>query len=213
MMLTPTNGSSHEGARETFDDEALNGESLPLLDARDEARLLVQSPRRLFLYWNLADDQRAVLRRAFGDLAARFETGARLVDLEHHTPGAVVAAGGGEVWFDTSPHRPYRAEVGFYAEGLPFVRVLASNVVRTPADEVSDVTDDSADFQLGAAYMNLLPTISGFGDAARTDVMDANVGQSGASGAALVSPVSSFALTKFAPSSFVLGGGAPEHRD
>jgi hypothetical protein len=192
---------------------ALDGEALPELAARDEARLLVQSPRRLFFYWSYARDPRVALRRALGGLAGRFEIGARLVDLEDRAQGEPVAASGREVWFDARPHHSYRAEVGFYADGLPFVRVLTSNVARTPADTVSALTDGSADFRIGATDLSRLLTTSGFGNAAQSDAADTNVKEFGANFATVVSPVSSYALTSFAPSSFVLGVATPKHQD
>jgi hypothetical protein len=216
MMPTRTPGTSKQEAP-TRDAAAardtLEGESLPELAARDEARLLVQSPRRLFLYWNFARDPRATLRRAFRASAERFELCARLVDLEEDAPGDFVGASGREVWFDARPHRSYSAEVGFYADGFPFVRVLTSNVAQTPADTISALTDASADFQIGVADLSRLLATSGFANAVSSDATDANVEESGAYAATLVSPVSSFALINFAPSSFVLGVTAPERQD
>jgi hypothetical protein len=215
MMPTRAKGSSEQDARAraAATRAALDGESLPELAARDEARLLVQSPHRLFFYWNFARDPRIALRRALGELAVRFELGARLVALEDDAPGEPISTHGREVWFDAKPHRAYRAEVGFHAEGLPFVRVLASNVARTPADTISALTDDDAAFQIGAADLSRLPTIPFSGETEPSVASKPNVGERLAKTATLVAPVSSFALTRFAPSSFVLGVAAPKRQD
>jgi hypothetical protein len=215
MMPTRANGSSeqHARARDAATRAALDGESLPELAARDEARLLVQSPHRLFFYWSFARDPRIVLRRALGALAGGFELGTRLVDLEDDAPGEPSAAHGREVWFDAKPHRAYRAEVGFYAGGLPFVRVLASNVAHTPADTVSALTDDSDAFQIAAADLNRLLMIPVSGETTPSATTKANIEARRAKTALPVAPMSSFALTRFAPSSFVLGVAAPEYQD
>lgn len=191
----------------------MSDEPLPELTARDDARLLVQSPRRLFLYWSFARDPRVVLRNALGALAEQFELGARLVDLEDETIGAPFAAHGREIWFDADPRCTYRAEVGFFAEGQPFVRVLASNIVQTPSDDVSPFVDESADFQIDAADFSRLLATSGFGSVVLTSAPNLIVEPQGACVASGVSSVSSFVFSKFAPSSFVLGVAAPKRRE
>jgi hypothetical protein len=112
--------------------------------ARDEAWLLVQSPRRLFFYWRFARDPRPALVAALGDAAAKLRLSVRLVepggDWEGE-PAAVGEDGDDTFWFDVLPGRAYRAEVGFHAEGLPFVRLLSSGAVETPAP--SDASDAS----------------------------------------------------------------------
>jgi hypothetical protein len=145
-----------------------DGDSLPELPARDAARLLVQSPHKLFLYFGFERDPRAALRHAFGVLAERFELGARLVDLEHDAIGEPIAAGGSDnLWLDARPRRAYRAEVGFFAEGLSFVCVLTSNVVETPPDAASELTDDAEDFHTDAQDFDRLLAASGFAARAR----------------------------------------------
>ncbi|MDT7603802.1 MAG: hypothetical protein QOF61_1799 [Acidobacteriota bacterium] len=208
MPTQTLESSQHDAA-------ALSGDALPELAARDDARLLVQSPHRLFLYWSFAHDQRIALRRAFGARAEQFEMGARLIALEDDAHGEPVAARGHEVWFDARPRRRYRAEVGFFAGELPFVRVLSSNAVQTPSDSVSTLADDTADFQIDPTDFIRLLTTSGFGGIARDDAANIIAAATGvdADAARRVSPLSSFALSGFAPSSFVLGVEASKLRD
>lgn len=208
------------------DDALTGGESLPRLPSRDAARLLVQSPHRLYLYWSFARDPLCALRRAFGEMAARFALGVRLIDLERDAIGDSIAAGGeGSLWLDARPRRPYRAEVGFFAEGLPFIRVLSSNIAETPPAAASELTDDAADFHIGARDFGQMLAASGFADRARefsshlneTSTNDAamlvnanaRVGANTKVGAKVgvtahvaSSASSSFSLSRFAPSSF-----------
>ncbi|HKP73096.1 MAG TPA: hypothetical protein VJT82_09185, partial [Pyrinomonadaceae bacterium] len=51
-------------------------------------------------------------------------------------------------WFEVYPRHTYRADVGFHAEGRPFVRLLTSNEVRTPPDSVSQATDARPEFRV-----------------------------------------------------------------
>jgi hypothetical protein len=134
---------------------------------RDDARLLVQSPRRLYLYWSFARDPRVALRRAFGEMASRFAVAVRLIDLENGADVATAPAHVQSFWFDAAPARAYRAEVGFIAEGFPFVRALTSNTVETPNDSISRATDDDEAFRIGARDFARLLSTSGFADLAR----------------------------------------------
>lgn len=142
---------------ETLDDE-LGTQPAP----RDDARLLVQSPHRLYFYWSFARDPRVTLRRALGELADRYALAVRLIDLENDAEIATAPAHDQSFWFDAAPARAYRAEVGFIAEGFPFVRALTSNEVETPSDTISRATDDDQAFRIGARDFARLLSTSGF---------------------------------------------------
>ena len=131
--------------------------------AGDEARLLVQSPRRLFLYWRFARDPRELLREALGPVAERYAPAVRLVDAASGEEGEPAAAeGGGGHWFDVLPGRLLRADVGFRGEGLPFVRLISSNTVETPAVGVSRVEDEAPEFRVGAPEFERVLEATGF---------------------------------------------------
>lgn len=105
--------------------------------ARDRVRLLVQSPHRLLLYWNFRQNPFERLQRTFGGRAADFRFGVRLLNLttgaEDFSPAAADITGlAGEYWFDVRPATAYKAEVGFLSPAGAFVRVLASDIARTP---------------------------------------------------------------------------------
>ena len=130
--------------------------------ARDEARLLVQSPRRLFLYWRFARDPRELLREALGPVADRFGAAVRLVDVASGEEGEPAPAGGSDYWFDVLPGRLLRAEVGFHGEGLPFVRLISSNAVETPAVGVSRVADEAPEFRAADREFERVLEATGF---------------------------------------------------
>lgn len=133
--------------------------------ARDGARLLAQSPRKLFFYWSFARDPRETLRRALGGAGEGFRLAARLVDLESGAVEALAdAARDQSAWFESLPRRSYRAEVGFFAEGSPFVRVLSSNIVETAPDAPSQVSDEESEFRTDARDFAQMLAASGFSE-------------------------------------------------
>ena len=122
----------------------------PLVLKRDSIQLLLQSPRKLFLYWSFASDPRATLSAAFGELAAHYKLAVRLVKVESGEEFFLDAPRERMQWFEVYPRHIYRADVGFHAENRPFVRLLASNEVRTPPDSASHLSADDEEFQLEA---------------------------------------------------------------
>ncbi|HLL76062.1 MAG TPA: DUF4912 domain-containing protein [Pyrinomonadaceae bacterium] len=148
---------AHEG--QGLGDDAAEGAAW---QPRDQARLLVQSPRRLFLYWRFARDPRELLREAIGPAAENFRPAVRLVDVASGEEGQPSPAEGGDYWFDVLPGRLLRADVGFYGEGLPFVRLLSSNTVETPAAGVSRAEDEAPEFRVAEQDFNRVLEATGF---------------------------------------------------
>lgn len=124
---------------------------LPPPPARDRIRLLVQSPYRIFLYWNFAENPFAAIVRAFGERGTRFRFGVQLRDesnniTEFH-PAMMDATGqAGEFWFTVRPDITYSAQVGFMTERNFFIRSLSSRPVRTPRMSVSPRVDATPAF-------------------------------------------------------------------
>jgi hypothetical protein len=112
-------------------------EPLPETYAANRIRLLPQSPRRLYLYWEFERDPFETLARAFGPQADRYELVVRLADLETGTETLHSASAARSQWLDVGPGHSYRADVGLYARGLPFIRLLSSDTTRTPRAAVS----------------------------------------------------------------------------
>ena len=129
----------------------------PAVAEGDSIRLLLQSPHRLFLYWTFATDPHAALRDAFGQLGAHYRLTVRLVKVESGEEFLLDATEGRAQWFEVYPRHAYRADVGFHAADRPFVRLLSSDVVRTPPDSASHVSDEAQEFQLEAGeFVRLL---------------------------------------------------------
>ncbi|HLL69911.1 MAG TPA: DUF4912 domain-containing protein [Pyrinomonadaceae bacterium] len=122
----------------------------PALINRDFIQLLLQSPRKLYLYWTFARDPHTTLREAFGELAAHYRLAVRLVKVESGEEFLLDATRERAQWFEVYPRHVYRADVGFHSDNRPFVRLLSSDVVRTPPDSASHLSDEEHEFQLEA---------------------------------------------------------------
>jgi len=125
-------------------------EPLPETYAANRIRLLAQSPRKLYLYWEFERDPFETLRRAFRWQADRYTLVVKLVDLQSSAETLHLASGTRSQWLDAQPGHSYRAEVGFYARGSAFIRILSSAVSATPRASVSRLTDSTREFHVPA---------------------------------------------------------------
>jgi hypothetical protein len=116
--------------------------ALPETYGKTRVRLLMQSPGRLFVHWDLSPGVVEDLRAQFGQRAASL---ARLA-IRVTTPGAgraliVLLPRGARSWYvDVPGRRPeYQAEIGLMLPSGEFRPVAASNVVRMPRTAPSPV--------------------------------------------------------------------------
>lgn len=154
LIPAPLPAAPVEPAPEVRDKlEALSAdEPLPEVYPGDRARLLMQSPYRLYLYWNHASDPFAALRRAFGaEFASQYTLALRLLDMASGDEQFFAAPPARNYWFNVRPGRKYQAHVGLLAPGRPFIRLLSSGVVSTPRVSVSPTPAPEPEFRASAA--------------------------------------------------------------
>jgi hypothetical protein len=137
-------------------------EPLPEIYRSDRIRLLVQSPRKLFLYWEFARDPFETLRRSFGMRAALYRLMVRLVDTETEVESLHEASPTRSQWFDAQPGHSYRADVGLYAPARAFIRLLSSNVAQTPRAGVARAADTQAEWHVTAEQFARVLDESGY---------------------------------------------------
>lgn len=146
--------------------------TLPLLPREPRARLLMQSPTRLYFYWSTGSSPYAPLGKALGDASA-YRLALRLLDLTHGTEELQGVEPDGSWWFDVKPDAEYRAEIGFYSPSRPFVRVLFSNTIKTPRKGPSPHRSSEARWMISTGKFADVLEASGFSsdalDVARTD--------------------------------------------
>ena len=134
------------GPRDDAPDTATD--TLPETVGRDSVQLFAQSPHRLFVHWSHAGDPSAALREAFGDAASHYRLVVRLSDLTDDSAQTYDAAPERAQWLAALPDRDYRADIGFHADGLPFVTLLSSSTVHTPRAAVSPNADTEPRFHI-----------------------------------------------------------------
>lgn len=140
-------------------------EPLPELPPRDVARLLVQSPFRLFFHWSFKRNPFEIAERAFGS-SEGYELTVRLIDVASgmiHTAASVLGFTR-DFWFNVEPARLYQAETGLRRAHRPFIRFLASNTVQTPRAGVSPYTADEPVFRVAPLDFISVLDRSGFVD-------------------------------------------------
>lgn len=142
-------------------------EPLPENYRTDRVSLLVQSPGRIYLYWNFASDPFATLRKAFGAQAEQYRVAVRLTDLDSGEEVTYEASPfANNFWFNVRPGKSYRAAVGLMAPGRPFLKLLASQIARTPRTSPSPYADTSLEFHIPAIDFARALNESGFTQAA-----------------------------------------------
>ena len=131
--------------------ELSTDEPLPASYKMDRARLLVQSPRKIYLYWELTRDPFSTLHRAFGHETDGYRLVVRLTNLDTDEETLHEASGTRSQWFNVQPDHSYKAEIGLYAPGRAFIRLLSSNVKRTPRATVSHQTAPAPEWHVSPA--------------------------------------------------------------
>jgi hypothetical protein len=125
-------------------------EPLPETYVANRIRLLAQSPRKLYLYWEFERDPYETLHRAFRWQSVLYTLVVKLVDLETGGETLHIASPTRSQWLDAQPGHSYRADIGFYARGSAFIRLFSSVVTRTPRAAVSRLTDSTPEFHVPA---------------------------------------------------------------
>lgn len=122
---------------------------LPELEKENRARLLMQSPNKLYFYWSVGKNPYHTLNRALG-AAANYTLVLKLVNTRTEAEEIHPADAAGNWWFDVDSDAEYRAEIGFYAVNRPYIRVMYSNSVSTPRKAPSTRNADAAEWRVPA---------------------------------------------------------------
>ncbi|MCY7347950.1 MAG: DUF4912 domain-containing protein [Pyrinomonadaceae bacterium] len=134
---------------------------LPELAKQDRARLQMQSPNRVHFYWSFKQNPFQTLNRVVGS-QSNYQLIVKLVNQTKDREELFPVEAEGSAWFDVEADSVYRAEIGFYAVGRPFVRLLFSNSLPTPRKNPSPRRDFSANFAVTANQFAEVLDVSGF---------------------------------------------------
>jgi hypothetical protein len=135
---------------------------LPELPSDDRARLQLQSPNRLFFYWSSRKNPYDNLHRLFGERFGGYDLSVRLINLKDDSVRVLPADMSGTTWFDVGSDTPYRAELGFFSQNRPFIRVMYSNTVQTPRPSPSRRLASDSDFAVRTQQFADVLSAAGF---------------------------------------------------
>jgi hypothetical protein len=135
---------------------------LPELQKENRAKLLMQSPNKLFFYWSIKTNPFRTLNRALGDRTGNYTLVLKLIDLGRDTEEIFPVEAEGSWWFDVEADASYRAEIGFYAPNGPYVRLMFSNVIETPRKSPSPRIAAASEWTVSANAFAKVLNVSGF---------------------------------------------------
>lgn len=142
--------------------KALADVSLPELEKENRARLLMQSPTRLYFYWSVRQNPWKQLRNIFGDDLGSYTLVLKLTDTNRGTEEIQPCEAEGNWWFSVEPDSEYQAEIGFYAVNRPYFRVIYSNTIQTPRRSPSARPASEAQWTVSANKFAEVLDVAGF---------------------------------------------------
>jgi len=148
---------------------------LPELKHEPRARLMMQSPTRLYFYWSVGHGSYEALRSGIGDMAG-YSLAFRLTNMTRGSEEIHAIDPEGSWWFGVEPNTEYRAEVGFYSVSRPFVRVLFSNTISTPRKSPSPRSSNESQWAVTTYEFAQVLDASGFEEDAH-DVIETGTGE------------------------------------
>lgn len=135
---------------------------LPELERENRAKLLMQTPNRLYFYWSIKSNPYQTLQKAFQGNTGSYQLVAKIVNQKNEQEQIFAAEAEGNWWFNVEPNASYRAEVGFYAPNRPYIKIIFSNTIETPRKSPSPRVATDADFAVTAQEFSEVLDIAGY---------------------------------------------------
>ncbi len=135
---------------------------LPELQKENRAWLQMQSPNRLYFYWSIKNNPFQTLQKVFAGNTGNYQLVAKFVNLKTDREEMHAVDAEGNYWFNAEADTKYQAEIGFYATGRPYIRVIFSNTIETPRKSPSPRIATDADWAVSARDFAEVLDISGF---------------------------------------------------
>jgi hypothetical protein len=124
------------------------GEPLPSRYGADRLHLMVQDPFRVFAYWEITEASvQKTLRRFPAADRAGFQVLLNWIEVCGQTTRFLDPGVASNWWFPTLPEMHYQLELGLYSEEYGWVRLLASQEVRTPSITLGPPSDETEESQ------------------------------------------------------------------
>jgi hypothetical protein len=135
---------------------------LPELERENRAKLLMQTPHRLYFYWSIKTNPYQILQKAFQGDTGSYQLVAKIVNLKNEQEQIFPVEAEGNWWFNVAPDASYRAEIGFYAPNRPYIRIIFSNTIETPRKSPSPRVATDADFTVSAQEFAEVLDVAGY---------------------------------------------------
>lgn len=135
---------------------------LPELSNENRARLLMQSPNRIYFYWSVKNNPFQTLNRVVGNKTNSYVLVSKLINLSSGREEINPIEPEGSYWFNVDANAEYQAELGFYAVNRPFIRVMFSNKVKTPRKNPSPQPVSTAEWAVSADKFAEVLDVAGF---------------------------------------------------
>ena len=135
---------------------------LPELEKENRAKLLMQTPNRLYFYWSIKSNPYQILQKAFQGNTGSYQLVAKIVNQKNEQEQIFPVETEGNWWFNVEPNASYRAEVGFYAPNRPYIRIIFSNTLETPRKSPSPRVATDADFAVSAQEFSEVLDVAGY---------------------------------------------------
>ncbi len=135
---------------------------LPELERENRAKLLMQTPHRLYFYWSIKSNPYQILQKAFQGNTGSYQLVAKITNLKNEQEQIFPVETEGNWWFNVAPDASYRAEVGFYAPNRPYIRIIFSNTIETPRKSPSPRVATDADFAVSAQEFAEVLDVAGY---------------------------------------------------
>ena len=159
-LASTTQDSDVEGGSQVF--RELAAPKLPELSKENRARLLMQSPNRLYFYWSVKNNLFQTLNRAVGNKTNNYVLVSKLVNLNSGREEINPIDAEGSYWFNVDVNAEYQAEIGFYAANRPYIRVMFSNKIQTPRKNPSPRPASTAEWTVSANKFAQVLDVAGF---------------------------------------------------
>jgi len=140
-------------------------ETLKILPERynmDRLQLMVQSPFRVFAYWEVTPER---LQKVLAPFPKNEQTAFRMIlrwiEIGKGMQQAFDSGAASEWWFAARPGSRYQAELCLHSEEFGAISVFASNEVETPGDSVAQTTLEIEDCAETTKLLSRLVELTG----------------------------------------------------
>ncbi len=142
--------------------------TLPGRYGMDRLQLMVQSPFRVFAYWEVTSER---LQKALAPFPQEEHNSFRMIlKWIEHGQGQYQAYDSGaasEWWFETRPGCRYRAELCLHSEEFGAIPVIGSNEVETPSHSMAEAAVEIEESRETAELLSKLVDLTGLKEAAK----------------------------------------------